>query len=158
MLTNAIIIRTSWIYSEYGNNFVDTMLRLGRERDELNIINDQVGSPTYATDLAEAVLDIINHKDFIKIEQETQVYHYSNEGMCSWYEFAKGIFKLAKVECTVRAITTEQYPAPARRPKNTVMNKFKITTIYNFHIPNWKASLASMIVLLKVHTNTLTVT
>ena len=98
MPTNAIIIRTSWVYSEYGNNFVKTMLRLGKERDELNVVSDQIGSPTYATDLAEAILKILNNEDFKKENQPTQVYHYSNEGEVSWYKFAKEVFELARVD------------------------------------------------------------
>ena len=129
MPTNAIIIRTSWVYSEYGNNFVKTMLRLGKERDELNVVSDQIGSPTYATDLANAILDTMQNKAFKEVGQETQVYHYSNMGEISWYEFAKEIFKLAKIDCKVNKITTEQYPTPARRPKNTTLSKSKIKRI-----------------------------
>ena len=126
MPTNAIIIRTSWVYSEFGNNFVSTMLRLGKERDEINVVSDQIGSPTYATDLANAILEIIKSKEFREENQTTQIYHYSNEGEMSWYEFAKEIFKIAKIDCKVSPITTEQYPTPAKRPRNTLMNKAKI--------------------------------
>ena len=106
MPMNALIIRTSWVYSEYGNNFVSTMLRLGKERDELNIVSDQIGSPTYATDLASVILEIIKNKEFREEDQATQIYHYSNEGEISWYEFAKEIFKIAKIDCKVNPITT----------------------------------------------------
>jgi dTDP-4-dehydrorhamnose reductase len=129
MPTNAIIIRTSWVYSEYGNNFVKTMLRLGKERDEINVVSDQTGSPTYATDLAEVIIAIVNNKDYQNKESPTEIYHYSNEGEISWYEFAKEIFKLAKIDCKVNKITTEQYPTPARRPKNTTLSKSKIKRI-----------------------------
>ena len=141
MPTNAIIIRTSWVYSEYGNNFVSTMLRVGKERDEVNVVSDQVGSPTYATDLANAILDIVKNKAFKKAEHETQVYHYSNEGEVSWYEFAKEIFEVAKIDCKVNPITTEQYPAPAKRPKNTLMDKSKITETFSVNIADWKSFL-----------------
>jgi dTDP-4-dehydrorhamnose reductase len=117
MPINAIIIRTSWLYSEYGNNFVKTMLRLGRERDELKVVSDQMGSPTYATDLAGVILEIIRHKKFRDLAQTTQIYNYSNEGEISWYEFAKEIFKLAEIDCKVSPITTQQYPTPAKRPR-----------------------------------------
>jgi len=139
MPMNALIIRTSWIYSEYGNNFVSTMLRLGKERDELNVVSDQIGSPTYATDLAGAILEIIKNKKFSRSDQTTQIYHYSNEGEISWYEFAKEIFKIAKIDCKVSPITTQQYPTPAKRPRNSVMNKDKI--INKFNITIWNISL-----------------
>jgi len=141
MLTDAIIIRTSWVYSEYGNNFVKTMLRLGRERDELSVVSDQMGSPTYATDLANAILEIIKNKEFRGKDQTTQIYHYSNEGEISWYDFSKEIFKIAKIDCKVNPITTEQYLTPAKRPKNTLMDKDKITKMFGANIPNWKESL-----------------
>ena len=147
MQTNAIIIRTSWVYSEYGNNFVNTMLRLGKERDELSVVSDQTGSPTYATDLAGAILEIIQNKEFNGADQATQVYHYSNKGECSWYEFAKKIFELAQIQCTVNPIATKQYPTPAQRPKNTLMNKEKIVKTFSINIPNWKAPLNACIVL-----------
>ena len=138
MPTNAIIIRTSWVYSEYGNNFVSTMLRLGKERDELNVVSDQIGSPTYATDLAGAILEIIKSKEFREENQATQIYHYSNEGEISWYEFAKEIFKIARTDCKVSPITTEQYPTLAKRPKSTLMNKDKIAEIFSVNIDNWR--------------------
>ena len=149
MPTNAIIIRTSWVYSEYGNNFVKTMLRLGKERDELNVVSDQIGSPTYATDLANAILDTMQNKAFKEVGQETQVYHYSNMGEISWYEFAKEIFELSGIQCSVSPITTEQYPTPAKRPKNTLMNKDKIVETFGVNIPDWKESLNTCMSILK---------
>jgi len=149
MPTNAIIIRTSWVYSEYGNNFVNTMLRLGKERDELSVVSDQTGSPTYAADLAGAILEIIQNKEFNEADKATQVYHYSNIGECSWYEFAKKIFELAQIQCTVNSIATEQYPTPAQRPINTLMNKDKIVKKFSVEIPNWKDSLNTCISLLQ---------
>jgi dTDP-4-dehydrorhamnose reductase len=149
MPTDAIIIRTSWVYSEYGNNFVKTMLRLGKQRDELNVVSDQIGSPTYATDLANAILDTVQNKAFKEVGQETQVYHYSNAGEISWYEFAKEIFELADTQCSVNSITTEQYPTPAKRPKNTLMNKDKIAETFSVNIPDWKESLNTCMTKLK---------
>jgi dTDP-4-dehydrorhamnose reductase len=141
MLTNALIIRTSWVYSEYGNNFVKTMIRLGKERDELNVVSDQIGSPTYATDLAGAILEIIKNEEFREEGQTTQIYHYSNEGEISWYEFAKEIFKIAKVDCKVSPIRTQQYPTPAKRPKYTIMNKDKLVHMFGVKIAIWGLSL-----------------
>jgi len=142
MPNDAIIIRTSWVYSEYGNNFVKTMLRLGKERDEINVVSDQIGSPTYVTDLAGAILEIIKNKGFKEISQATQIYHYSNKGEISWCDFAKEIFKIAKVDCKVNPITTQQHPTPAKRPKNTLMSKDKIAETFNFKMVKWKKSLS----------------
>ncbi len=149
MHTNAIIIRTSWVYSDYGNNFVATMLRLGKERDKLSVVNDQVGSPTYAFDLANVILDIILNNDSKETSYTTQIYHYSNEGVISWYDFTKEIFNLAKTDCIVRPITTDEYPTLARRPKNTVMDKKKIMTKFNLTAIGWKQSLNICIALLE---------
>ncbi|HIL42143.1 MAG TPA: dTDP-4-dehydrorhamnose reductase [Gammaproteobacteria bacterium] len=149
MPTDATIIRTSWVYSEYGNNFVDTMLRLGKERDELNVVSDQIGSPTYASDLAMAILHIIQNEEFLNSGQKTQIYHYSNEGSCSWFDFAKEIFELTNIQCTVNPITTEQYPTPTQRPRNTLMNKDKITKTFGINIPHWEVSLKTCIAALK---------
>ncbi|HIC40080.1 MAG TPA: dTDP-4-dehydrorhamnose reductase [Piscirickettsiaceae bacterium] len=149
MPTDATIIRTSWVYSEYGNNFVDTMLRLGKERDELNVVSDQIGSPTYAVDLAMAILHIIQNEEFLNSGQKTQIYHYSNEGSCSWFDFAKEIFELTNIQCTVNPITTEQYPTTTQRPRNTLMNKDKITKTFGINIPYWEVSLKTCIAALK---------
>jgi len=149
MPINAIIIRTSWLYSKYGNNFVKTMLRLGKDRDEISVVNDQMGSPTYATDLADAILEIISHNKFRDLGQTTQIYNYSNEGEVSWHEFAKEIFKIEKIECEVNPITSQQYPTPIKRPRNTLMNKDKIVKIFNIKISNWKSSLNTCMAILK---------
>jgi len=149
MPTDATIIRTSWVYSEYGNNFVNTMLRLSKERDELSVVSDQIGSPTYATDLVNVILKIITNKDYQNKDRATEIYHYSNKGKISWYEFAKEIFELANIDCTVKPITTKQYPTPAKRPKNTLMNKDKIAETFGVNIPNWKESLNTCIAILK---------
>ena len=145
MPTNAMIIRTSWVYSEYGNNFVKTMLRLDKERNELNVVSDQIGSPTYATDLAETILTIINNKIYQNKEQSTEIYHYSNKGEISWHDFAKEIFKLARIDCKVNSITTQQYPTPAKRPRNTLMNKGKIVEVFNVKISDWRKLLQACI-------------
>lgn len=134
---NTIIIRTSWVYSSFGNNFVKTMLRLGRERDSLGVIFDQVGTPTYARDLAHAILEILPN---IK-NKKPEIYHYSNEGCTSWYDFAKAIFELSYVECVVNPITTDQYPTPATRPHYSLLNKTKIKNDFNLTIPYWRDSL-----------------
>ena len=145
MPTNAIIIRTSWVYSEFGNNFVSTMLRLGKERDELNVVSDQIGSPTYVTDLAGAILEIIKSKEFREENQTTQIYHYSNEGEISWYEFAKEIFKIAKIDCKVNPITTQQYPTPAKRPRHVFIENKKIFDEYGVLVCFWKKSLRRLL-------------
>ena len=148
MPTNAIIIRVSWLYSEYGNNFVSTMLKLAKGRDELNVVSNQIGSPTYATDLASVILKIIKNKEFREESQTTQIYHYSNEGEISWYEFAKEIFQLSKIQCSINPIPMEQYPAPANRPKNTLMNKDKIAETFDINTLDWKESLNICIAIL----------
>jgi len=135
--TNSIIIRTSWVYSDYGNNFVKTMLRLGKERNSLGVIYDQVGSPTYAKDLAKTILDILPKIN----NMQTEVYNYSNEGVCSWYDFAKEIMKIAKLTCKINPIETSQYPTPAQRPHYSLLNKSKIKNDYTIDIPYWKDSL-----------------
>ena len=125
------------------------MLRLGRERDELSVVNDQMGSPTYAADLADAILEIIRHNKFRDAGQTTQIYNYSNEGEISWYEFAKEIFKIEKIGCEVNPVTSQQYPTPAKRPRNTLMNKDKIVKVFNIKISNWKSSLNTCMTILK---------
>ena len=149
MPTDAIIIRTSWVYSEYGNNFVKTILRLGKERDGLSVVSDQIGSPTYATDLANAILNTVQNKAFKEVGQETQIYHYSNEGEISWHEFAKEILKIAKIDCKVNPIVTEQYPTPAKRPKIAILDKSKVTKMSNINVFEWRKSLERCISLIK---------
>jgi len=134
---NSIIIRTSWVYSSVGANFVKTMLRLGRERDSLGVIFDQVGTPTYARDLAKAILDIL-----VNIKNEkVEIYNYSNEGVLSWYDFAKEIMRMAKIDCSINPIETSEYPTPAKRPHFSLLNKSKIKKEFNLTIPFWKDSL-----------------
>jgi dTDP-4-dehydrorhamnose reductase len=134
----AVIIRTSWLYSEYGTNFVQTMLRLGRERKQLTVVSDQIGTPTYAHDLAMAMITIIKQNE--KIHQ-TEIYHYSNEGVGSWYDFAIEIMRLGKQTCTLLPISTEDYPTPALRPYYSVLSKLKIKSHFALTIPYWKDSL-----------------
>ncbi len=136
---NSVVIRTSWLYSSFGDNFVKTMLRLGEERDELGVIFDQVGTPTYAKDLAIMILNGIYHSKFIS--EGCEVYHYSNEGVCSWYDFAKEIFELSNMSCNVNAIETKDYPTLAKRPYYSVLNKAKIKSKLGISIPYWKDSL-----------------
>jgi dTDP-4-dehydrorhamnose reductase len=134
---NTIIIRTSWVYSTFGNNFVKTMIRLGSERDTLNVISDQVGTPTNAKDLAIAILTIIPE---IK-NTNVALFHYSNEGVCSWYDFAKAIFEFKNIKCKVNPIPTKMYPTPAKRPNYSLLDKSKIKETFNIQIPYWKDSL-----------------
>lgn len=135
---NSIIIRTSWVYSSFGGNFVKTMLKLGKTKDELGVIFDQVGTPTYAKDLAKAILDIIPNV----INEKVEIYNYSNEGVLSWYDFAKEIMKMAKIDCTINPIETYQYPTPATRPHFSLLNKAKIKNEFKITIPFWKDSLS----------------
>ena len=134
---NSIIIRTSWVYSSFGNNFVKTMLRLGREKESLGVIFVQVGTPTYARDLAKTILDILPKIENSKVE----IYNYSNEGVLSWYDFAKEIMKMAKLDCKINPIETFQYPTPAKRPHYSLLNKSKIKSTFNIEITYWKDSL-----------------
>jgi dTDP-4-dehydrorhamnose reductase len=141
MPNNALIIRTSWVYSEYGTNFVKTMLKLGKERDALNVIFDQVGTPTYAHDLAEDIMTIVDSEGFNQTDFSSELYHYSNEGVCSWYDFAKAIFELSNINCNVSPIETKDYPTPATRPHYSLLNKAKIKQGFNLSIPYWKDAL-----------------
>ena len=138
------ILRTAWLYSPYGNNFVKTMMRLGCERDELGVIFDQIGTPTYAADLAKAVFAILEQ------DMVPGIYHYSNEGVTSWYDFALAIHRLAGiVTCYVRPLRTAEYPTPAVRPAYAVLDKTKIKNTYHIHIPHWYDSLRECIEILQ---------
>ena len=134
---NSLIIRTSWVYSYYGNNFVKTMLRLGKEKDSLGVVFDQIGTPTYALDLAKIILDIIPQIENEKVE----IVNFSNEGVVSWYDFAKEIMKMAKLPCKINPIESFQYPTPAVRPHFSVLNKAKIKAMFNVEILYWKDGL-----------------
>jgi dTDP-4-dehydrorhamnose reductase len=140
---NSMIIRTAWLYSTYGNNFVKTMMRLGRERQELGVIFDQIGTPTYARDLAVAI--------FAAIEQGVKpgIYHFSNEGVISWYDFTKAIHRIAGItDCKVRPLHTSEYPTPANRPHYSVLDKTKIKQTYGIEVPYWEESLKECIKIL----------
>ncbi|WP_020529635.1 dTDP-4-dehydrorhamnose reductase [Flexithrix dorotheae] len=138
----SIVIRTSWLYSSFGNNFVKTMIRLGRERESLGVVMDQIGVPTYARDLAQAVISIIDkiETDGLR-EEEFGLYQYSNKGVASWYDFAKAVFDLTSIKINLRPIFTEEYPLPAKRPAYSVMNTRKIQEKFNLDIPYWRDSL-----------------
>lgn len=139
---DGLVIRTSWLYSSYGNNFVKTMLRLGESKDELGVIFDQVGTPTYARDLALTCLTILSNK---KINSKGNLYHFSNEGVASWYDFAKAIMAIGNVNCKVNPIETKEYPTPAKRPHYSVLNKSKIKNDFGIEIPFWRDSLKECI-------------
>lgn len=137
ILPEHYIIRTSWLYSEFGNNFVKTMLRLGREREQLGVIVDQVGSPTYAIDLADTILDIVEADN-----KAYGIYHYSNEGVTSWYDFAKAVFDLSETTVKLNPVKTSEYVTRAVRPAYSVMDKSKIKNAFGIEIPYWRDSLS----------------
>jgi len=151
MLPSSMIIRTSWVYSSFGNNFVKTMLRLGRERDELGVVADQIGTPTYAYDLAKAMLDIISkmaNGDLVNGKMQG-IFHYSNEGVTHWADFAKAIFEIANIDCKINPIPTAEYPTPASRPPYSLLDKSKFKKTFDLEVPSWKDSLATCLALLK---------
>jgi len=139
----AMIIRTAWLYSPFGNNFVKTMMRLGKEREQLGVIFDQVGTPTYAYDLAQAIFAAIN------LGIVPGIYHFSNEGVISWYDFTKAIHRIAGIDCHVAPLHTSEYPTPAARPHYSVLDKTKIKQTYGIEIPYWEDSLEACIRLLQ---------
>ncbi len=140
---SSFIIRTSWVYSEYGKNFVRTMVKLMKEKEEINVVNDQLGSPTYAADLAEAILQIIVTLPTHHSPLTTHgIYHYSNEGIISWYDFALAINELTGSDCKINPISTSQYPTPAKRPAYSVLDKTKIQKAFGIQLKDWKESLA----------------
>jgi dTDP-4-dehydrorhamnose reductase len=140
----SVILRTAWLYSSFGNNFVKTMMKLGVERDSLGVIFDQVGTPTYAADLADAILQLLSNKTFVP-----GIYHFSDEGVCSWYDFTKTIHRMANITCDVKPIETKDYPARTPRPHFSVLNKGKIKSTYGISIPHWEVSLEKCIQLLQ---------
>ena len=139
---DAIVIRTSWLYSAYSNNFVKLMLRLGNERESLKVVFDQKGTPTYAKDLAKICLDILSDKNSTYISKKGSLYHYSNEGVTSWYDFATTIMKISNIDCKLIPIETKDYPTQAKRPMYSVLDKSKIKSDFKITIPHWKDSLA----------------
>ena len=136
------IVRTSWVYSQFANNFMKTMLRLGSERDSLSVVDDQIGTPTNAVDLAEVLLKIINscHSELVS-ESNYGVFNFSNEGQCSWFDFAKEIFELNNISINLQPIPTKSYPTPAKRPAYSVLDKSKIKNTFGIEIDNWETSL-----------------
>jgi dTDP-4-dehydrorhamnose reductase len=148
---DAIVIRTSWLYSAYGNNFVKTMLSLGNKREELGVIFDQVGTPTNASDLAKTCLDIFSIKQKSQMNGKGNLYHFSNEGVASWYDFAIAIMDFGQVDCNLKPIETKDYPTPAKRPYFSVLNKSKIKNDFKIDIPYWRDSLARCII--KINNN-----
>ena len=142
----SIIIRTAWLYSPYGNNFVKTMCRLTAERDSLKVVFDQVGTPTYAADLAEVIYRIIEDRKLDK----TGIYHFSNEGVCSWYDFAKEICELAGNECDITPCHSDEFPSKVERPHFSVLDKTKLKETFGFKVPYWKDSLSRCIEILKI--------
>ncbi len=139
-LPEAIIIRTAWVYSVYGHNFVKTMIQLMNERDEISVIADQIGSPTYALDLAKAIVSVIDGEKW-----ESGIYHFSNEGEVSWFDFAVAIKEIRGLDCVINAIPTSAYPTPAKRPKFSLLDKTKIKETFDLQIPFWKDSLIKML-------------
>lgn len=144
----SIIIRTAWVYSEFGNNFVKTMLRLMTERDSLSVVNDQIGSPTYAADLAQVLLTILDSNKW-----EPGMYHYSNEGEISWYDFASDIKEIAQKKCEITGIPASSYPTPAERPAYSLLDKSKIKAVYGIEPVDYKVSLKIMMAKLEKHSN-----
>jgi len=138
---NYFIIRTSWVYSQFANNFMKTMLRLGLERDSLSVVNDQIGTPTNAVDLAEVLVKVIKTYNSQLTTHNFGIYNFSNEGQCSWYDFAKKIFEINDIEIDLKPISTSSYPTPAKRPAFSVLNKTKIKNSFDLQICNWEDSL-----------------
>lgn len=137
---DTVVIRTAWVYSEFGHNFVKTMMRLMKEKPSISVINDQIGSPTYAADLAQVILDIVVAPRWVP-----GVYHYSNEGQISWYEFALAIRELIGSNCAINPISTEQYPTPAKRPHYSLLDKSLIKKTYGIEVPDWRKGLTACI-------------
>ena len=140
---DAIVIRTSWLYSAYGNNFVKTMLRLGNVKESIQVVFDQIGTPTYAKDLAKTCLDILSNAGSTNISKKGSLYHYSNEGVASWYDFASAIMENSNIDCNIIPIETKDYPTQAIRPLYSVLDKSKITSDFKVTIPHWRDSLTN---------------
>ena len=146
---DAIVIRTSWLYSSFGNNFVKTMLGLGKVKNSLNVISDQIGTPTYAKNLAKICLEILLISDSEKISKKGKIYHYSDEGVASWYDFAVLIMELSELNCKINPILTKDYSTLAKRPHYSVLNKEKIKSDFDIDIPHWKESLKECMIKLR---------
>ena len=143
---NSIIIRTSWLYSEFGNNFLKSMLRLSKEKESISVVYDQIGSPTYAKDLAEAILQIIPEI----ASEDIQIYHYANKGQCSWFDFASAIMKIAEQNCIILPITSADFKTKVKRPKYSLLNTDKIQHSFNLEIPNWENALKECVLKLNI--------
>jgi dTDP-4-dehydrorhamnose reductase len=141
----SVIIRTSWLYSAFGNNFVKTMLRLGKEKENLNVIFDQVGTPTYAADLAGAILSIVGISEKNPKKLVPGIYHYSNEGLASWFDFAQAVFEISGVNCRVTPVLSSEFPSSVKRPHYSVLDKSKIKNTFEISIPYWRESLKNCI-------------
>jgi dTDP-4-dehydrorhamnose reductase len=144
-IIDAIVIRTSWLYSGYGNNFVKTMLRIGNEKKSIQVVSDQKGTPTFAKDLAKTCLDILSNASSTNISKRGNLYHYSNEGVTSWCDFATAIMEISNIDCKVIPIETKDYPTQARRPMYSVLDKSKMKSDFKVTIPHWKDSLEDFI-------------
>ncbi len=146
---SAIIVRTSWVYSSFGNNFVKTMLRLMKERDSVKVVNDQQGCPTYAADLAKAIMRVVEENQKSKVKSQNRIFNYSNEGVISWYEFAVAVKELTHSTCIVHPVPTSGYPTASMRPEYTVLDTTKIKTTFGIEIPYWRDSLEECITIIK---------
>jgi len=144
VFSNYFIIRTSWVYSQFGNNFMKTMLRLASEREAISVVNDQIGTPTNAVDLAEAIVQIILTDNKQPTTKNYGIYHFSNEGQCSWYDFAKEIFIVNKISINLQPIRTTSYPTPAERPKYSVLDKSKIKRVFGIEVKDWTERLKTI--------------
>lgn len=144
ILDHYFIVRTSWVYSEFGSNFMKTMLRLGSERDTLSVVNDQIGTPTNAVDLAKALISITHTYNLQPTTGNFGIYNFSNEGQCSWYDFAKKIFEINKIEIDLQPIPTSAYPTPAKRPSYSVLDKSKIKKVFGVEVKSWEESLKNI--------------
>lgn len=143
---NAVIIRTGWLYSEFKQNFCNTMLKLGAQRQQLNVVTDQVGTPTYARDLAAAILHMVHQPQFVDLASTQRVYHFANEGVASWYDFAHSIMQLAGLSCQITPIFSADYPTAARRPHYSVLDKQRIKTEFAVQIQHWRDALARCLI------------
>jgi dTDP-4-dehydrorhamnose reductase len=141
MNSNSLIIRTGWIYSEFGNNFVKKILNLAKKNDTLDVVSDQFGTPTYAYDLALSILYIVGNNKFLENNQPSEIFHYSNKGESSWFEFAKEIISISGINCQLNPIDTEDYPLAAKRPKYSVLSKKKVMQEYDLTNQYWKDAL-----------------
>jgi dTDP-4-dehydrorhamnose reductase len=142
---NYFIIRTSWVYSQFGNNFMKTMLRLASERDALSVVNDQIGTPTNAVDLAESLVKVIQTDNQQPTTDNFGIYNFSNEGQCSWYDFAKKIFEIHKIKIDLQPIPKSSYPTPAKRPSYSVLDKSKIKEVFGVSMKDWEESLKAIV-------------